>query len=329
VEIPPAGFCRLFCYLFPSLGRHPCLPAHPAESRGGRILNVLRGQIFDLAGSYLADHDGSTDYVGWAFFTFWSFGVSYRGRVAELIGWVGTMRMKRALLIFLMAFSTPASADDKDEKNIYDVFRQWLKPTADASIDEQVTASIKRYMANLLYLVDMSSFAGPHKDAKFRDLIMVLQKQMGNATTGILTSDQFDRLVEASRDIDNRVIGLVTAKVVFRSDDGNSVSAIGTGAMDDIANPINITRIFCLRPDGTCEMSVAEFDPKKSMLYFGSPIVYEVKTWMPDRVTAIREHPCGTALMTINVTAEAATIVSTPDTKLAVDLWVDHLSRVR
>jgi hypothetical protein len=239
------------------------------------------------------------------------------GPLLKLLDDLWATRMKKALLIFLIAFSATAWAADKDQTNIYDVFRQWLKPTADASVDEQVTARIKRYMANLLYPVDMSSFVEPDNDAKFRDLIMVLQRQMGDPATGILTSDQFDRLAEASRDLDNRLIGLLTRKLVFRSDDGNSVSALGTGVMDDIANPINITRIICLRADSTCEMSVAEFDPKESMLYFGSPVFYEVKTWMPDRVTAIREHPCGTASMTINVTVKAVAIVSTLDTNLA------------
>lgn len=81
--------------------------------------------------------------------------------------------------------------------------------------------------------------------------------------------------------------------------------------MDGLANPINVTRIFCLRVDSTCQMSSAEFDPKNGMLYFGSPAVYEIKTWSA-RVTAIREHPCGTALMTIDVDAKAVTVTSAP-----------------
>jgi hypothetical protein len=229
------------------------------------------------------------------------------------------MKIKNTLLIFFIIFSTAAWADNRqDQRNVYDVFREWMKPAAGATVDEQVTARIKRYMANLLYPVDMLTFVGPDKDSKFRDLIMVLQRQMGDPATGTLTSDQFDRLAETSRDLDDRLIDLLPPKkLVFRSDDGNSVSALGTGAMDDIANPINITRIICLRADSTCEMSVAEFGTKGSMLYFGSPVFYEVKTWTPDRVTAIREHPCGTASMTINMTAKAVTIVSTPDTNLA------------
>src|ERR1700693_3428571 len=100
--------------------------------------------------------------------------------------------MKKSVFMILIAFSTTAWADDKqDQRNVYDVFRELLTPSAGTTVDERVTALIKRHMANLLYSVDMSSFAGPDKDAKFRELIMALQKQMGAATTGILTFDQF------------------------------------------------------------------------------------------------------------------------------------------
>jgi hypothetical protein len=226
------------------------------------------------------------------------------------------MRMKKALLMFLIAFSAAAWSDDKqDQRNVYDVFRQWVKPAADASVDEQVTARIKRHMANLLYPVDMSSFAGPDKDTKFRDLIMVLQKQMGAPATGILTSDQFDRLAEASRDIDDRPMMLPLKKYVLMTKDAVLV-AVGTGAMDDLAYPLNSIRIVCVKADSTCNMIDAGFDPKMHSLSLGDT-PYEIKTWTPSRVTAIREHPCGTALMTIDVTAEAVAIVTEPHAELA------------
>ncbi len=157
--------------------------------------------------------------------------------------------MKKFILIFLIAFSAAPSADEKqDQTNVYDVFREMLKPSAGASVDEQVTARIKRHMANLLYPVDMSSFVRPERDAKFRELVIGLQKQMGEPATGILTSGQFDQLAEAARDIDDRLIGLPPGKLVGQSDDGEWVSAVGTGAMDGIARPINVTRIFCKEP---------------------------------------------------------------------------------
>jgi hypothetical protein len=75
--------------------------------------------------------------------------------------------MKTVVLTFLIALSTAAWADDKqDQKNVYDVFREWMKPSSGATEDEQVTARIKRSMANLLYPVDMSSFARPDQERR-------------------------------------------------------------------------------------------------------------------------------------------------------------------
>ena len=121
--------------------------------------------------------------------------------------------MKKALLIFLFTIS-PAFADDQ---NVYDFFRQ-LPNTDNAVVDEQTTALIKRHMATLLYPVDMGSFARPEKDAKFREQVIALQKQMGAPATGALTIDQFTRLAEAARDIDNRPIGPGIKKLLLRTE---------------------------------------------------------------------------------------------------------------
>ena len=69
-----------------------------------------------------------------------------------------------------------------------------MKPLPNATVEEQITALIKRPMANLLYPVDMASLAPPDKDPKFHDLIAVLQQQMGDLPTGVLTTDQSFRL---------------------------------------------------------------------------------------------------------------------------------------
>jgi hypothetical protein len=123
--------------------------------------------------------------------------------------------MKALLRICLILFSTVVWADEKqDQKNIYDDFRQSLKPTGENSVDAQVTAIIKRHMANLLYPVNLSSFSAPDNDKQFSDLIKQLQKQMGVPDTGILTSDQFSRLAEASRDIDAPQIFVPPGKIV-------------------------------------------------------------------------------------------------------------------
>jgi len=224
--------------------------------------------------------------------------------------------MKTVILTFLIALSITALADDKqDQKNVYDVFREWMKSSAGVTVEEQVTARIKRYMANLLYPVDMSSFATPDQDGKFRNLIMVLQKQMGAPATGVLTSAQFDRLAEASHDIDDRPVMLPLKKYVFMTKD-EVLLAVGTGAMDGLAYPLNSIRIVCVKADSTCDMIDAGFDPKMPSLTLGDT-PYEIKTWTLSRVTAIREHPCGTVSMVIDVKAEAVTVVTVPHADLA------------
>jgi len=115
--------------------------------------------------------------------------------------------MKKALLIFLFTIS-PAFADDQ---NVYDFFRQ-LPNSDSAIVDEQTTALIKRHMANLLYPVDMSSLARPETDAKFREQVIAAQKQMGVPATGRLTRDEFGRLAEAARDMDDHPIGTTMKK---------------------------------------------------------------------------------------------------------------------
>jgi hypothetical protein len=229
------------------------------------------------------------------------------------------MRLPEAILVYLIALSCAAWADDKQgQRNIYDVFHEVLKTSPNASVDEQVTAFIKRDMAQLLYPVDMTSFSPPDKDEKFRDLIGVLQKQMGTQATGILTADQFDRLGEASREIDAPLRVSPQGKIVFMTKDGSMVSAVGTGSMDDIAIPINKVHIVCLKREKSCEYREASLDrrPSMDMLNLDDLVYYDIKTWTPNRITAIREDRCITALMTIDLSAQEVTIASVPHTNL-------------
>jgi hypothetical protein len=68
--------------------------------------------------------------------------------------------MRRCIRVALIVvISSGAFADErKDQSNVYDDLRQSMQPSATATVDEKVTALIKRYMASLLYPVDMSSF---------------------------------------------------------------------------------------------------------------------------------------------------------------------------
>jgi|SRR6185312_2778412 len=147
--------------------------------------------------------------------------------------------MIKFVLVFLLAFSGIAWADEtEDKRDVYDVLGEILKPSAGTTLEEDVTSRIKRYMAALLYPVELSSFVRPEKDPKFRQLVVALQNQMEEKATGILTYGQFNRLHDAAHSIDEREVTLGPGILVYRSDDGNVVGARGTGAMNDLANQL-------------------------------------------------------------------------------------------
>jgi hypothetical protein len=225
----------------------------------------------------------------------------------------------RILLFLFLLLPSLARADEKsDQRNVYDVFSELqYKPPTGVTLEEDVTSRIKRYMAALLYPVDLSSFARPERDQKFSALVVALQKQMGETPTGILTYAQFDKLHEAARNLDDIGVGIGPGKSVYQSNDGNLVGASGTGVMNDLANPININRMLCIKSEGTCEMTGAELNLHDiPLLYLAPPTIFEIKTWTRNRVTAISERPCGTATLTVDVDAKDVTITSVPHTDL-------------
>jgi hypothetical protein len=58
-------------------------------------------------------------------------------------------------------------------------------------------------------------------------------------------------------------------------------------------------------------MTAAELDLHTiPTLQLVPPTIFEIKTWTPNRITAIREHPCGTATLTVDVDAQNVTITS-------------------
>ena len=144
---------------------------------------------------------------------------------------------------------------------------------------------------------------------------------MGTSATGTLTFDEYGWLAKAARDIDDRSVGAGLGKIVDRTKNGELVWAVGTGTTDDIANPlahpINITRIWCLRDSGTCELSTAKFSPEDSQLYFATPFNYSITSWGPTRVTATSEHPCGTAILSVDIPNKSVRIPSLPHSDLA------------
>lgn len=233
--------------------------------------------------------------------------------------------MSKFILVSLIVFSAAYADEMNSQNNVYDFFKKG-GGAPNTTADEEVTAQIKRYMANLLYPVDLSSLNRPDQDAKFRDLIVVLQKQMDVPPTGILTTEQFLKLEEASRGVDGDLILLSTKHVIM---DKDGVSASGTGMTDagrcsdqpaagcDIGRPINFVRIFCYRARGICERWVATFDPKEPFLFLDSGTEYAIDSWTSSRVTATEHTPCATFLMTIDDQSEQVTIMTVPQPDLS------------
>ena len=184
--------------------------------------------------------------------------------------------------LILIVVSTGAFAEDKNNQaNVYDEFRQWMKPLPDATVDEEVTARIKRHMPNLLYPVDMTSFVRPEKDVKFREQVIILQKQMGAPATGTLTLDQFNRLAEAARDM--MIARLALTRKNWLSGP-RTASGVGSRNRDyrrstnPLAHPITLVR---LRSSGTCEL--ARQSSVQDSSYFSTPFD-SITTWEPTRV---------------------------------------------
>jgi hypothetical protein len=236
--------------------------------------------------------------------------------------------MRKGILLALLILSTAAFAGEiNNQSDVYDDFRRvLLPPLPGVPVDEEMTALIKRYMASLLYPVDMPSLNRPDKDAKFRDLIIILQQQMGDPPTGVLTTEQFLKLQEAFRYVDGDLI-LNAPKHLFIDKDGASASGTGItdaglcsdrpGAGCDIGQPINYVRIFCFRARGVCERWVSSFDSKDRFLFLDSGTEYNIDTWTSSGVTATEHTPCATFLMTIDVQSEQVTIETVPQPDLS------------
>ena len=218
--------------------------------------------------------------------------------------------MKRAVLFLMIFVSSVAWGENQEgQQSVYDYYRRWMNPEAGSTVEEQVTARIKRYMANLLYPVDMSSFVGPDKDAKFRDLIIMLQKQIGVQPTGILTNAQYDRLGSAAKDIDGSGIELMPLKKnVFVEKD--IAGAEGTLAGEKIVSPFNAMRLFCSRQTGTCDQAIIYLNLQLT-LWPPTTTVYVIKTWTADTVIALTHPLCGgVETLTLYVPTNTLTIMS-------------------
>jgi hypothetical protein len=145
-------------------------------------------------------------------------------------------------------------------------------------------------------------------------IFAVLQQQMGDPPTGVLTTDQFSRLSQASDNIDRHLIVLPPRGVSMVLDD--AVFAEGTRAGDNVLRPINFVRISCFKARGTCEEYMAWLTPDDQInlvsLFLTLGDEYRITSWSSSRVTAELQVPCFTALMTLDIKAQQVTTVTVP-----------------
>ena len=139
--------------------------------------------------------------------------------------------MKKAFLIFLFTTS-PAFADDQ---NVYNFFGNCRTLIAQSRTNK------RPLLSSVTWLICSTQWIWVHsldrkRTRNFASRLSRCKKQMGVPATGTLTLDEFRRLAEAARDIDDRPIGTTMKKSVVK--DGDSVSATGTGGTNDVANPL-------------------------------------------------------------------------------------------
>jgi len=239
------------------------------------------------------------------------------------------MKIVRAFALFLSCSSLPfacgpaVAESPQDTDDAYSVNRT-LAAADGRSVevaDANETLRIKLAMAQLLWPVDLGVLKAPAEDAKFRDQIKALQSQMQAPATGDLTFGQATMLEETAQLLsERRVYGSGSAKVTFDiSEDKNLVMLSGSLSMEDLAFPINSTRIACWKSDGTCIVATAYLDFHDTG-YAGSPRLLDVTveefdiTALSDaNIIAVTENLCGGATLAIDIRTGTAKIVGVPD----------------
>jgi hypothetical protein len=166
-------------------------------------------------------------------------------------------------------------------------------------------------MAALLYPVDLRSFDPPDQDESLKELVRVFQRQLQQPATGIPTRAQVSTLRRAAQDLWTAPVSADPKFVIV----GESDAAVD-GMQVDKQYPLlpNVVQIRCRRDLGVCTMSTASatFGPQDRSLVMGRPVEFLVTSWTAHRVSAVLEHPCGSALLTIDSKPESVSAVTVP-----------------
>lgn len=237
--------------------------------------------------------------------------------------------MKSIFVVISVVVSAMSWASDgKDELDIYTFQQEHFRSSAVASSglssDAQTTARIKRYMAGLLYPVDLSVLTNPDKDLRFQNEIRLLQKQMGVPSTGVLTVRQYDRLVRAAT-MHTELPVFPTGFYVDQYETGrnSNVSAKGAWSVDPTDrmasyNPINTGHVDCDKAEKLCTVVTADVLLPYELVAI--PVytlqvhteIFEVESWRPERITAVQELSCSKTTMTIDIKGKAVKQVTVP-----------------
>jgi len=123
------------------------------------------------------------------------------------------VQMKKAFLIFLFTTS-PAFADDQ---NVYNFFGNCRTLIAQSRTNK------RPLLSSVTWLICSTQWIWVHsldrkRTRNFASRLSRCKKQMGVPATGTLTLDEFRRLAEAARDIDDRPIGTTMKKAWLKTE---------------------------------------------------------------------------------------------------------------
>ena len=170
-------------------------------------------------------------------------------------------------------------------------------------------------------LANLSYFPTP-SDSQLREAIKRFQRDIGQDQTGDLTVGQYGILHKRSDVVSGSKITISSSavdwdKLFFFVSEPGYVSVSGTWVMDNdqLAYPINHSRIECTKSEGTCvinevHIEIPSLDDKKSV--FGDeyratqqiPDTYKILSWSPSEIVFESPGECRTVQMTINTSTK-------------------------
>jgi peptidoglycan hydrolase-like protein with peptidoglycan-binding domain len=192
-------------------------------------------------------------------------------------------------------------------------------------------------LANAIIIAALRSLYYPQTDEGIRQF----QSDISANPSGVITYGEFNELTRRyirSRDSQVTVPGFGDKLDIIASDDFVVVDGTWTLDGDDIAYPVNTSKISCLRYESECRvmqalLQVPSIDSKDESYYLmldeGS---YRVVSWTDSEVVARSSGTCRTVLLTINLnSSEVFELTRNNETKMCREsqLTLPSLDRPR